>query len=100
MEPPIENGITVNFGSMEFGSGTVQPKEKLQPQKNETPEITEQITEQVPEKAEEPTIEPVTPVKEVEKVLTQDNEDSILDKTTGRSQTQGGRGGQKGQRRS
>ncbi|MGB5699277.1 energy transducer TonB [Muriicola sp.] len=74
MDPPIENGITVNFGSMDFGSGTVQPKEKLQPQKNETPEITEQV----PEKAEEPTIEPVTPVKEAEKVLTQDNEESIL----------------------
>ncbi len=78
MEPPIENGITVNFGSMEYGSGRVQPKEKLQPQQNETPEITEQKTEQLPEETEEPVAEPVTPVKETEKVLTQDNEESIL----------------------
>ena len=25
MEPPPENGITVNFGTMEFGMGEVQP---------------------------------------------------------------------------
>jgi outer membrane biosynthesis protein TonB len=78
MEPPIENGITVNFGSMEYGSGRVQPKEKLQPQQTETPEVTEQKTEKRPEKTEEPIVEPVTPVKETEKVLTQDNEESIL----------------------
>lgn len=78
MEPPIEKGITVNFGSMEYGSGTVQPKEKLQPKQNETPEVTEQKKEQLPEETEEPIAEPVTPVKESEKVLTQESEESIL----------------------
>ena len=26
LEPPIENGITVNFGALEFGMGEEQPK--------------------------------------------------------------------------
>ena len=29
MDPPIESGISVNFGTTEFGSGRVQPKEKI-----------------------------------------------------------------------
>jgi len=77
MDPPIENGITVNFGSMDYGSGRVQPKEKLQSQQNETPEVTEEKTEQLPQQTEEPIAEPITPEKETEKVLTQENEESI-----------------------
>ncbi len=78
MDPPIENGITVNFGSMEYGSGNIQPKEKIQPQQTETPEVSEEKAEELPEKVEEPVVEPATPVKESEKVLTQENEESIL----------------------
>ena len=29
LDPPIENGISVNFGTTDFGSGRVQPKEKI-----------------------------------------------------------------------
>jgi outer membrane biosynthesis protein TonB len=78
MDPPIEKGITVNFGSMEFGSGQVQPKEKIQPpvsqpieeeQEEQEPEVSESIEEPV---SEEAVVEEVP-----EKVLTQESEESI-----------------------
>ena len=78
MDPPIEKGITVNFGSMDYGSGQIQPKEKLQPQASETPEVQEEEKiEETSEKIEEPIAEPAVPEKVTEKVLTQENEESI-----------------------
>ncbi|MDT7828169.1 energy transducer TonB [Pricia sp. S334] len=92
MDPPIENGITVNFGTTEFGSGNVQPKEKIQSEPMDTPpiepveqeeEVVEEIIEEevVEEEAEEvPEEEPEeTVAKEVpsEKVLTQENEEAV-----------------------
>ncbi len=78
MDPPIEKGITVNFGSMDYGSGQIQPKEKIQPQASETPEVQEEEKiEETAEKIEEPTAEPAVPEKVTEKVLTQENEESI-----------------------
>jgi outer membrane biosynthesis protein TonB len=80
MDPPIENGISVNFGTTDYGSGQVQPKEKIQsepldtppvePSKQEVAEQVEEIEEEIPEEA---AAEP-TPS---EKVLTQENEESI-----------------------
>ncbi|MBC9797158.1 energy transducer TonB [Sinomicrobium weinanense] len=70
MDPPPESGITVNFGMTEFGSGEIQPKEKVQsaPQEEkiqeEQPEET--VTEQEPAEVEEPQ----------EEVLTDDTEDA------------------------
>ena len=29
LDPPEENGIAVNFGTMDFGSGNKQPKQKI-----------------------------------------------------------------------
>ncbi len=78
MDPPIENGISVNFGTTDFGSGRVQPKEKVQSEPMDTPpveptkqEVAEAI-EEIPEKVQEE-------VKEApsEKVLTQEDEESI-----------------------
>ncbi|MEM7485008.1 MAG: energy transducer TonB [Bacteroidota bacterium] len=71
MDPPIENGIAVNFGTMDFGSGQVQPKEKVrsEPKQTETTpieEVPEQVTEQ--ETAEN---------KPVEEVLTNESEETI-----------------------
>ena len=80
MEPPIENGIAVNFGTMEFGMGEVQPTEPIRPRQQETePEVTEQAPElppeeTVPEPVVEQSEEPEAPAEEV---LTQDNEESI-----------------------
>jgi colicin import membrane protein len=80
MDPPIENGISVNFGTTDFGSGSVQPKEKIQSEPLDTPpvepskqEVAEQVEEIEEEIPEETTVEP-TPS---EKVLTQENEESI-----------------------
>lgn len=80
MDPPIENGISVNFGTTDYGSGQVQPKEKIQSEPLDTPlvepskqEVAEQVEEIVEEIPEETAADP-TPS---EKVLTQDNEESI-----------------------
>jgi colicin import membrane protein len=80
MDPPIENGISVNFGTTDFGSGNVQPKEKIQSEPLDTPplepskqEVAEQI-EEIEEEIPEETIAEPTPS---EKVLTQENEESI-----------------------
>ncbi|WP_298791600.1 energy transducer TonB [uncultured Allomuricauda sp.] len=71
MDPPIENGIAINFGTMDFGSGKVQPKEKVrsEPKKIE-PKPVEQVQEQVVPKQ-------TAPEEPVEKVLTTDNEETI-----------------------
>ena len=29
MDPPLEYGIAVNFGTTDFGSGTIQPKKPI-----------------------------------------------------------------------
>lgn len=78
MDPPIENGISVNFGTTDFGSGRVQPKERVRSEPLETPpveptrqEVAEAV-EEVPEKVEEVVKE--TPS---EKILTQEDEESI-----------------------
>lgn len=80
MDPPEENGISVNFGTTNFGSGRVQPLEKIrseplnkppvEPVKQEVQEEVEEIQEEVPEE--------VT-AKEMpsENVLTQENEEAI-----------------------
>ncbi len=78
MEPPIENGITVNFGTMEFGMGEVQPTEPIRPRQQE-PEVTEEPPVQPPEEViPEPVTEEAVETEEpAEEVLTQDNEESI-----------------------
>lgn len=80
MEPPIENGITVNFGTMEFGMGPEQPKEKVASTPAETPreeevsapeeEAAEPETSEIPE-------EEVIDEKPSEPVLTQEQEEAI-----------------------
>ncbi|MGB5171814.1 MAG: energy transducer TonB [Eudoraea sp.] len=78
MDPPLENGITVNFGSMDYGMGQEQPKKIIKaaaatPEEKEEEEVIEEQQEAQPEEiAEEDVTEKVT-----EKVLTQDNEESI-----------------------
>ena len=70
LDPPIENGIAVNFGTMDYGSGNVQPKEKIRSQPKK---LEPQPMEQVQPKAVS------EPVKEepVERVLTSDTEETI-----------------------
>ena len=79
LEPPIENGITVNFGSMEFGMGNQQPKEKIRAQIADPEPVEEEEQAVQEEAAPEPEEEVVneTTEKPAEKVLTQESEESI-----------------------
>lgn len=77
MDPPIENGITVNFGTMEFGMGKEQPKERVQSQ----PAVKEEVVEEVIEEEaaalpEEVASEDITE-KPAEKLLTREEEEAI-----------------------
>jgi colicin import membrane protein len=78
MDPPIENGISVNFGTMEFGMGDQQPKEKIRSEPLDIPEPPniqeEDAQEAVPEEVQEEVVEKEQPA---EKVLTQESEESI-----------------------
>ena len=68
MDPPIEYGIAVNFGTTNFGSGRVQP---IKPIKSERKEIVP------PQKIEESKPETSKPETTKEDVLTQENIESI-----------------------
>jgi colicin import membrane protein len=78
MDPPIENGISVNFGTMEFGMGEEQPKEKIRSEPLDIPEPPnvqeEEVQEALPEEVQEEVVEKEQPA---EKVLTQESEESI-----------------------
>ena len=78
LDPPIENGITVNFGSMDYGMGDKQPikKVKSQPAETETKEEEEVVEEKPAAQPEEVAEEDVTE-KATEKLLTQEDEESI-----------------------
>ncbi len=60
LDPPIENGIAVNFGTTDTGSGNIQPTEKIK----SAPKVT----------SPEPVSESKSELKE--EVVTQDNEDA------------------------
>lgn len=73
-DPPLEYGISVNFGTTDFGRGDVQPKEALKPVQQEEEVIEEkEVSQEVPEESQP---EEVKEVKS-EEVLTQDNEEAI-----------------------
>ncbi len=76
-DPPKEYGIAVNFGTNDFGSGNVQPKEALKPAKQEI--VEEEQVEEQPEEVMEEQVEESTPVQNdaAEDVITQNNEDAI-----------------------
>jgi outer membrane biosynthesis protein TonB len=71
LDPPIENGIAVNFGTMDFGSGPVQPMEKV---RSEPKQVESQPVEQVQPQQPEESVPDEAPV---EKVLTSNDEESI-----------------------
>ncbi|MDX1315651.1 MAG: energy transducer TonB, partial [Eudoraea sp.] len=76
MDPPIENGITVSFGYVDYGKGPAPPKPKVQPQPVQEEEPEEEAPEEKePEPVEEQPEETVTE-KESEKLLTQETEES------------------------
>lgn len=80
LDPPIENGISVNFGTTDFGSGQIQPKEKIRSEPLNTPPV-EPTKQEMAEAIEEPEEQEVEEVAEKEapseKVLTREDEESI-----------------------
>lgn len=79
MDPPEENGISVNFGTMDFGSGQVQPKEKIQSEPLDTP-LIEPTKQEVAEAIEEPedvVEEAAEKEAPAEKLLTKESEEVI-----------------------
>jgi len=78
LDPPIENGISINFGTTDFGSGNVQPKQKIQSEPLNKP-IQPPVQQEKIDKVEE-TVPEKTSVKEQpsEKVITQESEESIV----------------------
>ncbi|UCD61759.1 MAG: energy transducer TonB [Flavobacteriaceae bacterium] len=78
MDPPIENGITVNFGAMEFGMGEEQPTKKIKSQPAEpVKELEEEVVEEKAAAQPEEVAEEDITEKATEKVLTQEDEESI-----------------------
>lgn len=80
MDPPIENGISVNFGTTDFGSGRVQPKEKIRSEPLETPPVEptkQEVAQEVEEAQEAIEEEPVVKEAPAEKLLTQENEEAV-----------------------
>lgn len=79
LDPPEENGISVNFGSMDVGSGDIQP---TLPQPKPNPVPLEEVPAEKELEAEEsasksePTAD-TAPEVPAEKVLTQDQQESI-----------------------
>ena len=69
LDPPTEYGVAVNFGTTDFGSGTVQPTQPIKSIPKEINEVLQETpTESKPEKA--------TPDKS-ENVLTQESAEAI-----------------------
>jgi len=78
-DPPKEFGIAVNFGTTDFGSGTIQPKEALKPMQQEIQEQEEVVEEEVIEEeiVEEQTESNPASDEAAENVITQNNEEAI-----------------------
>lgn len=74
LDPPIENGIAVNFGTMEFGSGEVQPTERVRSEPREVERQPEEPQEQAEPVQPEQTVVEEAPVEEV---LTSNDEETI-----------------------
>lgn len=78
LDPPQENGITVNLGNMEIGMGEIQPTAPLPPTVSEPVEETieeAQIPETTPQQPE--LNESPAPEAKAEPLLTREEEESI-----------------------
>ncbi|WP_430908914.1 energy transducer TonB [Maribacter sp. 2-571] len=78
LDPPEENGISVNFGTTDFGSGQVQPKEKIRSEPLDTPPVEPTKQEEaVEEMVEEEPEEAAAEAAPAENVLTSEEEEAI-----------------------
>ncbi len=77
LDPPEEYGVAVNFGTTDFGSGQVQPKEPIKSTPQEVKEVPNEPVEEVTPQ-EEAKVEESTPAEtKAEEVLTQENAEEI-----------------------
>lgn len=77
MDPPIEYGVAVNFGTSDVGSGEIQPTKPIQSQPEkiqEQPKVEEKVEEQVEETVEKV---PAPTQPKTEDVLTQEDVEAI-----------------------
>lgn len=73
MDPPIEYGVAVNFGTSTVGQGDIQPKKPVKSEPREVQKPIEEVT-----KPETTTSQPAASEKsKAEDVLTQANEEAI-----------------------
>lgn len=79
LDPPEEHGISINFGTTDYGSGKVQPKEKIKSKPIDTPVEPVEEQEKVVETQEKKIVTEETVAEDAptEKVLTQESEESI-----------------------
>jgi len=77
MDPPDEYGVAVNFGTTDFGSGNVQPKEPIKSTPQEVKEVpNEPVDDVTPEEVAE--VEESTPEEtKAEEVITEENAEAI-----------------------
>ena len=68
MDPPLEFGVAVNFGTTDYGSGNIQPKKTV---RSEPKEVQEQP------KVQESQPDASTPQENNDKVLTEENAEAI-----------------------
>ena len=74
MDPPEENGISVNFGTTNYGSGKVQPLKKIRSEPLDTPPVEPNKQEEVVEEAVQ---EEVVEESPAEKILTQESAEAV-----------------------
>ncbi len=82
LDPPEEKGIAVNFGAMDFGSGTQQPKQRIRSQPVERPNPPaasqkDEVQEPVPVEEKTTPREMTKQEQPTEKVLTKESPESI-----------------------
>ncbi|WP_347924424.1 energy transducer TonB [Pontimicrobium sp. SW4] len=68
LDPPEEYGVAVNFGTTDFGSGRIQPKEPIK---------SEQVAKKPPQKVEESKPVPSEPKEVKEEVMTSEDAEAI-----------------------
>jgi len=77
LDPPLESGISVNFGTMDYGSGDIQPKEPVKSQPQSQPEQAEVVPPVEDAQPEEAVPSEPAEVK-TEEVVAQNNEESVV----------------------
>jgi protein TonB len=60
LDPPPESGISVNFGTMDTGSGKVQPREKVKTAPKPVEKPKEEVKQEVPQEKQDATEEVLT----------------------------------------